>query len=709
MEDWRLEQSRGSDALRAKMNQALSYARFETIAEKLLDQCLLYLPADMSNFLVEVLRKQLGPNRSLCASPAEHHERCGVWLQEQPFRELFLLLGEKYAALDPHPELLPWLIEELQKPSIEEAACRLREQNQMNSKQPAAPESAAGDDELCAFERDEAEIARRAAMEARRKPEYLQLTLHKCGTNGGGALKAAVTLAAPVQSGEAAVERETQLKDISEGQCTWDELLEFPSDSAWRDKRSGSLTVVVYDAAGEAVVEPYQISLSHLAAGPLTLELKSKGVGQIMPVAVTVNWESQEQHHSRRSQEQQLADARAAAGELDTLGGSWKKAAKMVVLFLGPPGSGKVTHGGRLSAGLGVPLVKCGEALRDAVDAGTPAGVAVAASVQSNEMVPDNLMLEVLMERIQASDCAEGLVLEGFPRNAAQIALVSTLAAELAGVVQFDASDEVLLARVAGKWIHKASGRVYHAEHKKPASIAAEDEPIAAVAENMKDDVTGDALSQKPSDEPVALKERLSRWRSAAAVVEQLDAVGNVYPIDVGGSIDSVAAAVDEVIKKIKKREAPPDRTAEKEAAAKAAAEKEAAAKAAADKAAADKAAADEAAADKAAADKAAADKAAADKAAADKAAADEAAADKAAADKAAADKAAADKAAADKAAADKAAADKAAADKAAADKAAADKVSSRQGGSRGSSRQGGSRQGSSRGSSSRRRGIPSS
>ena len=70
MEDWRLEPSRGGDAVRAKMNQALSYARFETTCEKLLDQCLLYLPDDLVPFLLELLRKQLVSFELLCQLPS---------------------------------------------------------------------------------------------------------------------------------------------------------------------------------------------------------------------------------------------------------------------------------------------------------------------------------------------------------------------------------------------------------------------------------------------------------------------------------------------------------------------------------------------------------------------------------------------------------------------------------------------------------------
>merc|ERR1719188_2786469 len=185
---------------------------------------------------------------------------------------------------------------------------------------------------------------------------------------------------------------------------------------------------------------------------------------------------------------------------------------KILILF-GPPGAGKGTHAPKIVDALATPQLSTGDMLREAVAAGTEVGKRAKEVMASGGLVSDDIVVGIIKDRIKESDCTEGFILDGFPRTIAQAkALDEMLAATseaVSAVIEFNVPDAVLTERICGRWIHKSSGRSYHVKFNPPKSYDGKAEPTT---NNMKDDVTGEALMQRPDDTKDALPKRLEAY-----------------------------------------------------------------------------------------------------------------------------------------------------------------------------------------------------
>ena len=191
------------------------------------------------------------------------------------------------------------------------------------------------------------------------------------------------------------------------------------------------------------------------------------------------------------------------------------KSRQVIVLF-GPPGAGKGSQAPKLVETLGgIPQLSTGDMLRAAVDAGTPAGKAAKSLMAKGALVPDDVVIGIVVDRIQEEDCAKGFILDGFPRTLAQAEKLDAALAEVGDAVQLvlalEVPDEVLTERICGRWIHKASGRSYHVKFAPPKSLKEGEEPTA---ENMRDDETGEALMRRADDTDQALGGRLKAYHA---------------------------------------------------------------------------------------------------------------------------------------------------------------------------------------------------
>jgi len=192
---------------------------------------------------------------------------------------------------------------------------------------------------------------------------------------------------------------------------------------------------------------------------------------------------------------------------------------KIIILF-GPPGSGKGTRAPFIVNELGIPQLSTGDMLREAVAKGTEVGKIAAEVMKSGGLVDDNIVLNVVRERIKCDDCGKGFILDGFPRTMEQAKLLSeVLAPETVSlVIALSVSDENLVERICGRWVHKASGRSYHIKFQPPKSLKRDDPtiqpPLVAVSENMLDDETGEPLMQRQDDTEAALRDRLTNYHS---------------------------------------------------------------------------------------------------------------------------------------------------------------------------------------------------
>jgi len=208
---------------------------------------------------------------------------------------------------------------------------------------------------------------------------------------------------------------------------------------------------------------------------------------------------------------------------------------------MGPPGAGKGTQASRLAAERGLAHIATGDMLRAAVAAGTELGRRAQSIMAAGDLVPDDLIVAMIRERLGEPDAASGFILDGFPRTQPQaFALDSMLADQgrrIAAVLVFDIDPEVLIARLSGRRVCRAQGHVYHLEHNPPRT--------AGVC-----DVDGSELYQRDDDQPDVIRTRYRKqWQDAAApVLEHYRDAGLVYDLDAARPVATVAAEVDRLI-----------------------------------------------------------------------------------------------------------------------------------------------------------------
>jgi len=176
----------------------------------------------------------------------------------------------------------------------------------------------------------------------------------------------------------------------------------------------------------------------------------------------------------------------------------------MRLILLGPPGAGKGTQSKLLAQKLSIPQIATGDMLRAAIKAGSPLGLQVKAIMDRGDYVPDNVMIDIVKERIAQDDCANGFLLDGFPRTLAQAEALKDANVKIDAVVQLEVSDEDIIERMSGRLIHPASGRVYHRRHNPPQ-------------EENKDDLTGEVLIQREDDKEETVRKRLAVYTELTA------------------------------------------------------------------------------------------------------------------------------------------------------------------------------------------------
>jgi len=176
----------------------------------------------------------------------------------------------------------------------------------------------------------------------------------------------------------------------------------------------------------------------------------------------------------------------------------------MKLILLGPPGAGKGTQAKSISEKYGIPQISTGDMLRAAVIAETPLGIEAKKVMDTGELVSDNLILQLVKDRISEDDCASGYLLDGFPRTIAQAEGMKKLGIDVEFVVELQVADEEIIERMSGRRIHLASGRVYHVKFNPPKT------------ENL-DDETGEPLIQRDDDAEQTVRMRLEVYHKQTA------------------------------------------------------------------------------------------------------------------------------------------------------------------------------------------------
>lgn len=168
----------------------------------------------------------------------------------------------------------------------------------------------------------------------------------------------------------------------------------------------------------------------------------------------------------------------------------------MKIILLGPPGAGKGTQAGFIKDHFGIPQISTGDMLRAAVKAGTPLGKQAKQVMDAGELVSDDLILALVKERITAADCANGYLMDGFPRTIAQAEGMREAGIKIDSVVELQADDQEIIGRMSGRRVHPGSGRTYHIKFNPPK------------LEGI-DDVTGEPLIQRDDDNETTVRKRL--------------------------------------------------------------------------------------------------------------------------------------------------------------------------------------------------------
>lgn len=168
----------------------------------------------------------------------------------------------------------------------------------------------------------------------------------------------------------------------------------------------------------------------------------------------------------------------------------------MRIMLLGAPGAGKGTQAKFITERYQIPQISTGDMLRAAVVAETALGLKAKAIMDAGQLVPDDLIINLVKERIVEADCNKGFLFDGFPRTIVQAESLKTANIDLDFVVQIAVEDSAIIQRLSGRRFHLNSGRVYHVDFNPPKVVG-------------KDDVTGDPLSQREDDREDTVKKRL--------------------------------------------------------------------------------------------------------------------------------------------------------------------------------------------------------
>ena len=168
----------------------------------------------------------------------------------------------------------------------------------------------------------------------------------------------------------------------------------------------------------------------------------------------------------------------------------------MRIILLGGPGAGKGTQSSYVCERYGIPQISTGDMLRKAVAEGTSLGQEAKEIMSRGALVPDELILGLVEQRIAEPDCGDGFLLDGFPRTLAQAEALREYEIDIDHVVEVRVGDEEIIRRMSGRRVHPASGRVYHIENNPPAREG-------------RDDKTGEPLIQRDDDHEDVVRQRL--------------------------------------------------------------------------------------------------------------------------------------------------------------------------------------------------------
>lgn len=169
----------------------------------------------------------------------------------------------------------------------------------------------------------------------------------------------------------------------------------------------------------------------------------------------------------------------------------------MKLILLGAPGAGKGTQAEIISETLRIPTISTGNIIREALKSGTELGRKAKGYMDSGQLVPDDIVIGIIRDRLAQPDCADGFILDGFPRTIPQAEALDRMGVAIDRVIEIEVADDTIARRVSGRRICPSCGSSYHVDYKRPT--------VEGICDRC-----GDALVQRQDDRPDTVRERLS-------------------------------------------------------------------------------------------------------------------------------------------------------------------------------------------------------
>lgn len=212
-----------------------------------------------------------------------------------------------------------------------------------------------------------------------------------------------------------------------------------------------------------------------------------------------------------------------------------------VLILLGPPGAGKGTQARMLEEAHGLVQLSTGDLLRAAVAAGTEAGLQAKAVMEAGGLVSDEIVIAVLKDRLADADCANGVILDGFPRTTVQAealdALLSATGQRINAAISLEVDDAAMVERIAGRFTCGSCGEGYHDSFKKPA------------VEGVCDNCGASDMKRRADDNAETVAERLKAYHAQTApLVAYYESNGALARVDAMGAIDAIASELNAVV-----------------------------------------------------------------------------------------------------------------------------------------------------------------
>ena len=208
----------------------------------------------------------------------------------------------------------------------------------------------------------------------------------------------------------------------------------------------------------------------------------------------------------------------------------------MKLILIGPPGAGKGTQADILSKKLGIPQISTGDILREAVKMGTPIGLKAKSFMDSGALVPDDVIIGVIIERLAQPDCADGYILDGVPRTIAQAEALDKQGAAIDAALSIEADDEEIIGRLSGRRVCPACGATFHMTANPP-----EKDGVC--------DACGAALIIRKDDDPDTIRNRLLTFhRETAPLKDYYRAQGKLKTAQSQTRVEDTTALVSKVL-----------------------------------------------------------------------------------------------------------------------------------------------------------------